>query len=353
MSLDLSIPRKVAELLAPERRIMPVQTTVAQFIKTAGKLFEEWQGIDYEEKKSDGDRIFNNSTLVDQVWFRGHADCELSLQPALYRDNTLSEIRKSGPGVSQDWEEDVLPEIMGLEEEMRIDFKSYGHLLNHPGAAISDVDWYFLMQHHGLPTRLLDWTTNSLAALFFSAEGWLNQTKNRRTTKRPTPQHLKDCGAVWMIDAYWLANCMSETWYSPMLPDSTDAELYIPPIQAYIEDQSKSHALIPRHSMPIEPTSIHPRVASQEAKFIIFGSQRELLDEKLVLHPKESRNKTPLRVALIPFRFGEPHAVLETLARMGVSKRTLFPDYGGLSEFLKWKHLHRVSEPQRPVKNSR
>lgn len=81
--------------------------------------------------------------------FRGVSDARFDLVPFVGR--------WSGPASCRnDYEQ-------GLLEEFKR--RAFGYVERAPA---NDWDWLFLAQHHGLPTRLLDWSTSPLVALFFA-----------------------------------------------------------------------------------------------------------------------------------------------------------------------------------------
>ncbi len=95
----------------------------------------------------------------EQPWgYRGQAKACWPLRPALYRDLI-------DPGSLSS--HDHVKAYRNLESMLLERFKAYAlpHVTASPN---SDIAWLALAQHHGLPTRFLDWTESPLIALFFA-----------------------------------------------------------------------------------------------------------------------------------------------------------------------------------------
>jgi hypothetical protein len=107
-----------------------------------------------------------------RLWFRGQAESRWKLQPAVYR-----------PTFPLKTEGEVLQKERELFQHWRV--QSAGILEGDK----NDAQLYFLQQHYRVPTRLLDWTSDPLAALFFAV------TEERHVTKD---------GALFVLDAYSL-----------------------------------------------------------------------------------------------------------------------------------------------------
>ncbi len=115
--------------------------------------------------------ILKDISLDEGYYFRGERRDDYSLIPKIGR--ITSEPKEIEPGK---FVLDLRYPVSIVDEReafQRFKAAARQHLISPPS---DDWDWLALAQHHGLPTRLLDWTTNPLVALYFAVSEFVDDS---------------------------------------------------------------------------------------------------------------------------------------------------------------------------------
>jgi FRG domain len=215
------------------------------------------------------------TTSNDLTWFRGQPRSSWGLVPSLSR--TPENLKK---------ENELLKRFIQL---------AVPHLTEN--IPRGDWEWIFLMQHHRVPTRLLDWTESPLTALWFAVSG--------------DSEDEKHDAAVWCLNPLLLnrearLRGRLETELPGFGKDGV-LDSYLPDRQDTGAAQYPVAASGPRNSK---------RMAAQSGNFTISDAASSPIEEV--------GNKSHVWRFIVP-KDSKP-VIRKQLALLGFNELTLFPD---------------------------
>ena len=202
--------------------------------------------------------------------FRGH-NFDESLLPQII---ILAQKKKIKPN-----------DLNKIEKRMLERFRKESIPLLTEKRVFSDMELLSIAQHHGMPTRLLDWTANPLAGLWFAMQ--FDSLKDMESAKKRK--------AVWMIED---------------------------PKEIAVDEITDIFSLA--ETSFFKPPHLDRRIAAQSAWFSIYRHNKE----QYLPIEKQSKFKRKLTKFTIDNQFFQ--SIREDLRMLNVNHFTMFPDLSGL-----------------------
>ncbi len=240
-----------------------------------------------EKLRRDESQVYTDMGLKPRIWFRGLRDIGNKNINTFFRDKL-----------------DIKTEIYRMNL-----FKQNAHelLATLPS---SEWEWMFLMRHHHLPSRLIDWTENPLVGLYFAV-------RPRKEKKEETD------GVIWfMIPSVlnkWAIGWPENDVSLPMFTEN--------PAEYPINDNSTLNLYLPSNMKLLSEGESRPPAAA-----ICVRTNRRIQAQMGVftIHHADTTPIEEIEDGTHIWRYKIPKEnkpdILEDLRRIGITERTVYPD---------------------------
>jgi hypothetical protein len=197
-----------------------------------------------------------------------------------------------------------------VEGALLRNFRKYAQRDAAPGDSI--WNWLALAQHHGLPTRLLDWTFSPFVAMHFATDN---------------PRGFDRDGVIWCVD-YTATNEHLPNVLKQALRDEGSDVFTAEMLSRVAGSLREFDALMDEAFLVfLEPPSLDQRIINQFALFSLISDVDVRFDQWLERYPHVVKR------IIVPAEV--KWEVRDKLDQANITERVLFPGLDGLSRWLK------------------
>lgn len=271
-----------------------------------------------------------NYKFLAQFVFRGHADSDWELKTPLYRCVERYHDPKSS---------DLLYTHL-YEQEMIKEFKQKYNLYEKTNIP-SDLDviaWLSIMQHYGVPTRMIDFSHSMFVALYFA----VYESFSKEST-------------IWCLNR--ISSRFQHNFFTKEDGIDTDTIIYNHANKVMIDNSRKPE----KHLYLVEPPIKNNRISFQQGLFaipeieylslidnlssiLLSSTPREVDIEELVRVSKEEDGFNGVNYLLIEIRIPSKFRFefIHLLRQMNITTELIYPGLEGFAKSLKYPHYENL-----------